>query len=99
MEQALLDDHFFSGDEIERKLQQAILKLPAKQRLVFNMRYYNELSYDEMSTILGTSAGALKASYHFAAKKVDQMPKAFGTTQLFAQDGDSINRILDPARR
>jgi len=72
MEQALLDDNFFSGDEIEIKLQKAILKLPAKQRLVFNMRYYNELSYDEMSAILGTSAGALKASYHFAAKKIEE---------------------------
>ena len=72
MEQALLDDNYFSGDEIALKLQQAILKLPAKQRLVFNMRYYNELSYDEMSVILGTSAGALKASYHFAAKKIEE---------------------------
>lgn len=72
MEQALLDDNYFSGDEIALKLQQAILKLPAKQRLVFNMRYYNELSYDEMSVILGTSAGALKASYHFAAKKIEK---------------------------
>lgn len=72
MEQALLDDNFFSGDEIQLKLQQAILKLPAKQRLVFNMRYYDELSYNEMSAILGTSAGALKASYHFASKKIEE---------------------------
>ena len=70
MGQALHDDNFFSGDEIELKLQQAILKLPAKQRLVFNMRYYDVLSYDEMAAITGTSAGALKASYHIAAKKI-----------------------------
>jgi RNA polymerase sigma factor (sigma-70 family) len=72
LEKGLHDDIFFSGDEIELKLQKAILKLPDKQRLVFNMRYYNELSYDEMSAILGTSVGALKASYHIAAKKVEE---------------------------
>jgi RNA polymerase sigma-70 factor (ECF subfamily) len=72
LEQGLLDDNFFSGDTIQLKLQQAILKLPDKQRLVFNMRYYNELSYDEMSAILGTSVGALKASYHIASKKVEE---------------------------
>ncbi|HEX7410838.1 MAG TPA: RNA polymerase sigma factor [Bacteroidales bacterium] len=72
MEQALHDDNYFSGDEIEIILHQAILKLPTKQRLVFNMRYYNELSYEEISAITGTSAGALKASYHFAAKKVEE---------------------------
>jgi RNA polymerase sigma factor (sigma-70 family) len=76
LEQALLDDNFFSGDEIQLKLQKAILKLPDKQRLVFNMRYYNELSYDEISDILGTSVGALKASYHIAAKKVEKFISA-----------------------
>ena len=77
LEQGLHDDNFFSGDEIQLKLQQAILKLPDKQRLVFNMRYYNELSYDEMSEVLGTSIGALKASYHIAAKKVEQFISAY----------------------
>lgn len=61
----------FSGDEIEMKLQQAILALPEKQRIVFNLRYYDEMPYEEMSKVLETSVGALKASYHHAAKKVE----------------------------
>jgi RNA polymerase sigma-70 factor (ECF subfamily) len=65
-------DISFSGDEIQLKLQQAILSLPAKQRLVFNMRYYDEIKYEELSEILGTSVGALKASYHIAIKKIEQ---------------------------
>src|ERR1035437_6380786 len=63
---SLKDDNFFSADEIQLKLQKAILKLPEKQRIVFNLRYYDEMKYEEMSEILGTSEGALKASYHFA---------------------------------
>lgn len=66
----LKSDSFFSGDEIQLKLQKAILSLPEKQRLVFNMKYYDEMKYDEMSEILGTSTGALKASYHHAVKKI-----------------------------
>jgi RNA polymerase sigma factor (sigma-70 family) len=61
-----------SGEEIELKLQKALLRLPDKQRLVFNMRYYDELSYEQISDIVGTSVGALKASYHHAAKKVEE---------------------------
>lgn len=61
----------FSGDEIEKKLQKAILKLPEKQRIVFQLRYYEEMPYEDMSKILDTSVGALKASYHHAAKKVE----------------------------
>lgn len=60
----------FSGDEIEKKLQLAILKLPEKQRLVFNMKYFEDVTYEEMSEILGTSVGALKASYHHAVQKI-----------------------------
>lgn len=60
-----------SGDEIQMKLQKAILKLPEKQRLVFNMKYYDELTYEQMSEVLGTSVGALKASYHLATKKIE----------------------------
>jgi len=71
----LADDNFFSGDEIERKLQNAIITLPEKQRLVFNLRYYDELKYEDMSEILGTSVGALKASYHIAVKKVEENVK------------------------
>lgn len=62
----------FSGDDIQKKLQKAILSLPEKQRLVFNMKYYDELKYEEMSEVLGTSVGALKASYHLAVKKIEE---------------------------
>ncbi len=65
-------DKYFEGDKIELKLQQAILSLPEKQRIVFNLRYYDEMPYEEMSGVLGTSEGALKASYHHAVKKVEQ---------------------------
>lgn len=61
-----------SGDEISMKLQKAILTLPAKQRLVFNMKYFEEMKYREMSEVLGTSVGALKASYHLAVKKIER---------------------------
>jgi RNA polymerase sigma factor (sigma-70 family) len=61
----------FSGDQIQRKLQEAILTLPDKQRLVFNMKYYDDMKYEEMSDVLGTSVGALKASYHLAVKKIE----------------------------
>ncbi len=61
-----------SGDEIQLKLQKSILKLPDKQRLVFNMRYYEDLSYEEMADITQTSVGALKASYHLAVKKIEE---------------------------
>lgn len=66
-------DPWFNGDEIQLKLQQAILKLPDKQRLVFNMKYFDEQKYEDMSKILGTSVGALKASYHHAVKKIESM--------------------------
>jgi len=64
-------DDFFDGDDAQIKLQVALKKLPPKQQLVFSMRYYEELSYDEISKILETSVGALKASYHHAAKKIE----------------------------
>jgi RNA polymerase sigma-70 factor (ECF subfamily) len=69
----LESDEYFDGDEAQTKLQKAILTLPEKQRLVFNMRYYDEMPYDEMSEVLGTSVGALKASYHHAAKKIEDI--------------------------
>ena len=59
-----------SGDEIQKKLQKALLKLPDKQRIVFNMKYFEDLSYKQMSEITNTSVGALKASYHHAVKKI-----------------------------
>jgi len=61
-----------AGDDIQLKLQKAILRLPDKQRLVFNMKYFEEMKYEEMSEILGTSVGALKASYHIAVKKIEE---------------------------
>jgi RNA polymerase sigma factor (sigma-70 family) len=61
-----------SGDEIQLKLQKALLKLPDKQRLVFNMKYFDDLSYEEISGITETSVGALKASYHHAVKKIEE---------------------------
>lgn len=61
---------YFSGSIIDKKLQQAILKLPEKQRLVFNMKYFDEMKYKDMAKILNQSEGALKASYHHAVKKV-----------------------------
>jgi len=62
----------FDANKTEWKLQQAIQSLPEKQRIVFNLRYYDEMPYDEMAQVLDTSAGALKASYHHAVKKVEQ---------------------------
>ncbi len=61
----------FDANKLEWKLQQAIHALPEKQRIVFNLRYYDEMPYDEMAIVLQTSAGALKASYHHAVKKVE----------------------------
>lgn len=75
MSESLNNDPYFTGNEIEKKLQQALLGLPEKQRLVFNMRYYDDLKFQEISDILGTSVGALKASYHLAAKKIEQFVK------------------------
>ncbi len=63
-------DSYFNGDELQMKLQKAILRLPEKQRVVFNMRYFDEMKYEEMAVILETSVGALKASYHHAVKKI-----------------------------
>lgn len=65
------DDHF-SGDEIQKKLQKAILTLPTQQRLVFNMKYYDDLKYEEMANILNLTIGGLKASYHHAVKKIEK---------------------------
>ncbi|MGI4883551.1 MAG: RNA polymerase sigma factor [Janthinobacterium lividum] len=64
-------DPALAGDEIELTLQKAILQLPDKQRLVFNLRYYDEMPYEQMAEVTGTSVGALKASYHHAVKKVE----------------------------
>jgi RNA polymerase sigma-70 factor (ECF subfamily) len=61
---------YWSGDEIQLRLQKTLLRLPDKQRLVFNMKYFDDMTYEEISAVLGTSVGALKASYHLAVKKI-----------------------------
>jgi len=67
------NDIHFDGSELQRQLQKAILSLPEKQRIVFNMKYFDDLKYEEISEILGTSVGALKASYHHAVKKIEEL--------------------------
>jgi len=71
----LLSDEYFNGNQIQLKLQKAILTLPEKQRLVFNMKYFDEMKYEDMSKILDTSVGALKASFHHAVKKIEKYLK------------------------
>ena len=72
------DDPYFNGNELQRELHKAIQKLPEKQRVVFNMRYFDELKYEEISEITDTSVGALKASYHHAYNKIkEELNKLF----------------------
>ncbi len=68
----LRSDPYFDGDAVQAKLQKAILALPEKQRIVFNMKYFDEMKYEQMAEILETSVGALKASYHHAVKKIER---------------------------
>lgn len=67
----LESDSYFDGDAAQLKLQKAVLTLPEKQRIVFNLKYFEEMKYEDMSEILDTSVGALKASYHHAVKKIE----------------------------
>lgn len=69
----LADSPYFDGNAAQMNLQKALLTLPEKQRLVFNMKYYDDLKYEEISEILGTSVGALKASFHIAVKKIEKI--------------------------
>jgi RNA polymerase sigma-70 factor, ECF subfamily len=71
LKETLESDEYFNGDEIQIRLQKAILSLPEKQRIVFNMKYFEEMKYEDMSEILKTSVGALKASFHHAVKKIE----------------------------
>lgn len=71
MEKTLESDPYFDGDEVALLLRKALETLPEKQRIVFNMKYFDEMKYEEMSEILQTSVGALKASYHIAVKKIE----------------------------
>ncbi len=68
----LSSDPFFDGDDLQIRLEEAIETLPDKQKIVFKLRYYEEMKYDEMSEVTGTSVGALKASYHHAVKKIEK---------------------------
>ncbi len=69
----LEDSPYINGSDLQLQLQKAVLKLPEKQRVVFNMKYFDEMKYEEISEILGTSVGALKASYHHAVKKIEEL--------------------------
>ena len=80
----LESDSYFDGDELSIRLQIAVAKLPEKQRLVFNMKYFDEMKYDNISEILGTSVGGLKASYHHAVKKIKkQINELFKKHKIF----------------
>ncbi len=68
----LQDDPYFDGDEIKMKLQKAVLKLPDMQRIVFHMKYFDEMKYEDISEVLDVSVGALKATYHHAVKKIER---------------------------
>lgn len=71
----LESDVYFEGDQFQLKLQKAVARLPEKQQLVFNMKYFQDLKYREIASILETSEGALKASYHIAVKKIEEFLK------------------------
>lgn len=73
----LLADDYFDGDKSQAVLQEAIATLPDVQRMVFTLRYYDEMKYSEMSEILGTSEGSLKASYHIAVQKITDYVKRY----------------------
>ena len=69
----MASDPYFDGDETERQLQEAVNSLPARQKQVFLLKYYQEMKYEEMSEILDASVGALKASYHLAVEKIKKI--------------------------
>ncbi len=81
LENQLEADDYFDGDQAQILLQKALKKLPEKQRLVFQLRYYDEMAYQEMSEVLDTSVGALKASYHHAVKKIESFFLGAGGNQ------------------
>jgi RNA polymerase sigma-70 factor (ECF subfamily) len=79
LEERLEGDPYFCGDDIQRELQKAILKLPERQRLVFNMKYFDDMKYEEIAAVLGVAVGTLKATYHAAVQKVGQSLKLSDT--------------------
>ena len=84
--QKLESDPYYSGDQVQMLLQKALLTLPEKQRMVFNLKYYQEMKYEEMSEIFGTSVGALKASYHHAVKKIEKFLEKRGEKRMKEED-------------
>ena len=72
LEKKIDEDAYFNGNELQRELQKAIQRLPEKQRIVFCLRYFDEMKYEDISEITDTSVGALKASYHFAYNKIKE---------------------------
>lgn len=72
LSETIESDPYFNGNETQKKLQKALLMLPEKQRIVFNMKYFDDMKYEEIAEILSTSVGALKASYHHAVKKIEK---------------------------
>lgn len=79
LENTLESDPFFSGDEIQKELQKAVLRLSDRQRLIFNMKYFDDMSYDDMSQVLEVAVGTLKATYHNAVKKIEAILKIVDT--------------------
>ncbi len=76
VESTLSSDPYFNGDDVQKMIKKVIARLPEKQMLVFNLRYYEEMKYEDISTVLGGSVGGLKASYHHALKKVKKYIKS-----------------------
>jgi RNA polymerase sigma-70 factor (ECF subfamily) len=79
LEERLESDPYFSGDDIQRELQRAVLQLPERQRLVFNMKYFDNMKYEEIADILGVAVGTLKATYHAASGKIASALKLSNT--------------------
>ena len=77
MDRKIDEDPYFEGTEIQRKLMKAVLKLPQKQKVVFSLRYFEDLKYEDIAEITGTSVGALKASFHIACEKIKSVIKDF----------------------
>ena len=83
LENQLESDIFFNGDDIQRELQRAVLKLPEKQRIVFNMKYFEDMKYEDMAEVLNVAVGTLKATYHNAVKKIEESMRIVDTLPSF----------------
>ena len=83
LESQLESDSFFCGDSIQQELQKAVLKLPERQRLVFNMKYFDDMKYEDIAEVLDVAVGTLKATYHNAVKKIEESLKISDTLPSF----------------